>query len=82
MKKKILPKKNLWLILWHLLWVRWYQRRGQRWMQDGRLPAHGTMEAEALLRLCRKMDKHVCRVMLYAMKEEGTVWPVLATETV
>ena len=50
MKKKILPKKNLWLILWHLLWVRWYQRRGQRWMQDGRLPAHGTMEAEALLR--------------------------------
>ena len=51
-------------------------------MQDGRLPAHGTMEAEALLRLCRKMDKHVCRVMLYAMKEEGTVGPVLATETV
>ena len=74
--KKILPKKNLWLILWHLLWVRWYQRRGQRWMQDGRLPAHGTMEAEALLRLCRKM------VILYAMKVYGTVGPVLATETV
>ena len=69
MKQRVQAMGLLALTQWHRLHVMLYRWTGNSHLAKG-MPPRGSRDEAALLALCRKANRHICRAMLCTCRRE------------